>query len=65
MRRISGSVSYTHLPSGTTGLYLHEESFSSEHHLVGLFAQCNEYFYAGDWDFRGARFTLRLSLIHI
>ena len=48
-------------PSGTTGLYLHEESFSSEHHLVGLFAQCNEYFYAGDWDFRGARFTLRYS----
>lgn len=44
-----------------SGLYLHEQSFSNEYHLVGLFAQCNETFNAGDWDYKGARFTLRYS----
>lgn len=40
-------------------LYLHEEAFSAEHSMIGLFAQCTEYFNAGDWDIRRGKLTIR------
>lgn len=37
---------------------LHEENFSADHHLKGLFASCEEYFQAGEWDIDEVQLTL-------
>lgn len=47
-----------------TGVYaeekgnLHEENFSADYQLKGLFASCEEYFQAGDWDIDEVSLTL-------
>ncbi|WRS28841.1 cellulose biosynthesis cyclic di-GMP-binding regulatory protein BcsB [Oscillospiraceae bacterium MB08-C2-2] len=48
------------IPQGE-GLLTHEQAFSAEHSLAGLFAQCTEYFNAGYWDIQYAAFTLEYS----
>lgn len=37
---------------------LHEENFSTDHNLKGLFASCEEYFQAGDWKIEKAELKL-------
>lgn len=37
---------------------LHEESFSADYDLKGLFSSCEEYFQVGDWELQDARATI-------
>lgn len=37
---------------------LHEENFSVDHDLKGLFSSCEEYFQVGDWEIKDAKATI-------
>ncbi|WMC93724.1 cellulose biosynthesis cyclic di-GMP-binding regulatory protein BcsB [Kineothrix sp. MB12-C1] len=39
-------------------MQLHEENFSADHDLKGLFASCEEYFQVGDWEVEDAKATI-------
>lgn len=40
------------------GEKLHEEGFSADYNLKGVFGTCEEYFQAGDWNIKNAKLTL-------
>lgn len=42
----------------TNEYYLHEESFSTDYELKGLFATCESQFHVGEWNVKDAKFTM-------
>jgi len=43
------------------GLKVHEEGFSADHDMVGLFSECTESFHVGNWDVKDAVLYLNFS----
>lgn len=45
----------------SSGDYLHETAFTSDHDLTGMLSSCSESFYTGDWNYSEATLTLFFS----
>lgn len=41
---------------------IHEQAFSSDYHLNGLFSECTEYFNTGDWKISGAALVINYTV---